>query len=285
MWNFNYDSPKAISELLNFEGLSMSKKFGQNFLIDRNVRNATVKLFEMEKNKMLWEIGPGIGSLTALSIESGANVKAFEIDKGFCKILRERAFMDESGFELVQGDALKTVFEQTDRPNLIYGNLPYNVGSVLIGKLIEEEILVDKMVFTLQKEVVERMSAKVGDENWSFFSILTQIDYENKLEFTIGKGCFYPAPTVESAVVSMKKREEPLVPPSIRDIFINLTRDLFSQRRKTVKNNLLNSFFGKTGGRKIVDQVLETSEIDGAQRAEKLSFDALIKLARTISML
>ncbi len=285
MWNLNYDSPKEIMSILDREGLAMTKKFGQNFLINKTARENIAALIAAEEGECLWEIGPGLGAITALTLKSNATVKAFEIDNGFCRVLKESAFSDEKNFTLVQGDALKTLFSQKERPDIIYGNLPYNVGSICIAKLIEEGITPKRMVFTLQKEVVERMCALPGDEAYSSFSILTQLDYQNTLTNVISKGCFYPEPQVESAVVLMTKREEPLVPDSLRPIFLPLIRDLFAQRRKNIRNNLLSGFVGKNGGKEAVAAVLELSGFSGSERAETFGFPELIKITRAVAAL
>ncbi len=133
MWNLNYDSPKEIMSILDREGLAMTKKFGQNFLINKTARENIASLIAAKEGECLWEIGPGLGAITALTLKSNAAVKAFEIDNGFCRVLKESAFSDEKNFTLVQGDALKTLFSQKERPDIIYGNLPYNVGSICIA--------------------------------------------------------------------------------------------------------------------------------------------------------
>ena len=181
MWNLNYDSPVEIDRVLKANGLAMTKKFGQNFLISGPMREKLVSLMEVESGMKVWEIGPGLGAITHMLLRDGVNLTAFEIDHGFVKILNEQAFNDEENFTLVEGDALKTLFKKRllPLPERIIGNLPYNVGSVIIAKLIEQSYLPPMMIFTLQKEVVDRMVGKVGSESYSSFSVLTQIDYEN----------------------------------------------------------------------------------------------------------
>ena len=114
----------------------------------------------------------------------------------------------------------------------------------MIGKLIENSYLPPLMVFTLQREVVDRMTSKPGEDDYSSFSVLTQMDYENKLSLKLPKGCFWPQPNVESAVVVIRKRETPVVHLNLRPVFIPLLRDLFDQRRKTIRNNLNSSLYG-----------------------------------------
>ena len=282
MWNLNYDSPKEIERVLNERGLAMSKKFGQNFLISPEGRKRLIDLMELESGMKVWEIGPGLGAITHMLIQKKVNLTSFEIDHGFASLLTEVAFNEEENFNLIEGDALKTLFKKRllPLPDRIVGNLPYNVGSVMIGKLIENSYLPPLMVFTLQREVVDRMTSKPGEDDYSSFSVLTQIDYENKLSLKLPKGCFWPQPNVESAVVVMKKRETPLVDEELRPIFIPLIRDLFQQRRKTVRNNLNSSEYGNMGKEK-VEEIISCAGLSGSERAEVLSWEDLVRLAES----
>lgn len=277
MWNLNYDSVKEVISVLESESLAMSKKFGQNFLIDHNARESIREKIAYKENLSAWEIGPGMGAITSLVLNSGIKVKAFEIDKGFCRLLKERAFSDEANFTLIEGDALKTILDQREIPDIIYGNLPYNVGSIIIARLIENSILPERMVYTLQREVVERICAKENSDDYSSFSVLCQIDYKPTLSFVIRKGCFYPEPQVESAVVVMEKRKESLVPESLRETFLEVNRALFSQRRKTIKNNL------KALNLKDIDRVIASSNIAGNERAETLSIEKIVEIAKAVN--
>ncbi len=284
MWSLNYDSISQLDSVLREHGLAMSKKFGQNFLISQSNRDKIVSLMDLDDDMNVWEIGPGLGAITSIMLKKNVNLKCFEIDHGFASILREEAFFDEPMFSLVEGDALKTLFLEKDAPDRIVGNLPYNVGSLIIAKLIESSVLPDKMVFTLQKEVVDRMCSAVGDADYSSFSILTQIDYSNKSVLTLKKGCFWPQPQVDSSVVVMEKRKEPLVPSSLRDVFLPLTRALFAQRRKTVKNNLLSSEYGRYG-KDAIERVISRASLSGSERAEALPLESIIELANEIKSL
>ena len=277
MWNLNYDSVKEVISVLESEGLAMSKKFGQNFLIDHNARESIREKIAYKENLSAWEIGPGMGAITSLVLNSGIKVKAFEIDKGFCRLLKERAFSDEANFTLIEGDALKTISDQSEIPDIIYGNLPYNVGSIIIARLIENSILPERMVYTLQREVVERICAKENSDDYSSFSVLCQIDYKPTLSFVIRKGCFYPEPQVESAVAVMEKRKESLVPNDLRETFLEVNRALFSQRRKTIKNNL------KALNLKDIDRVIASSNLAGNERAETLSIEKIVEIAKAVN--
>ena len=283
MWNLNYDSPVEIDRVLKANGLAMTKKFGQNFLISGPMREKLVSLMEVESGMKVWEIGPGLGAITHMLLRDGVYLTAFEIDHGFVKILNEQAFNDEENFTLVEGDALKTLFKKRllPLPERIIGNLPYNVGSVIIAKLIEQSYLPPMMIFTLQKEVVDRMVGKVGSESYSSFSVLTQIDYENTLSLKLSRGCFWPQPNVDSAVVVMKRREHSLVPDEYRETFLTLLRAIFQQRRKTVRNNLQSSLYGNSG-KDFVELVLRQSGLDGSERAEVLPVEKIVEMAEVI---
>lgn len=286
-WNFPYDSPSAIIELLDQKGLAMSKKFGQNFLLSNDVRKRIVALMELDENKSVWEIGPGIGAITSLILATKAQLTVFEIDHGFCRILEDEAFKDDENFNLVEGDALKTwysYYKEKGLPDVVCGNLPYNVGSVCIAKLLENSCHPQKMVFTLQKEVAQRLSASVGSKLWSSFSILAQIDYDTRIAMDINNGAFYPVPKVVSSVILMKKRDKSLVSEELRPTFLIVVRDLFSKRRKTIKNNLLSGKIGKIIGKENVEKALEASNLNPSQRAEKMDISEFITLAEQIDL-
>ena len=281
IWDFDYTSVSSIARLLEENGLGMTKKFGQNFLISANVLDRITALCGANEKSVVWEVGPGIGALTTRLLQTGASVTAFEIDHGFCRILREKAYSDVPNFRLIEGDALKTwkeVYEKEGAPDMVCANLPYNVGSVFIASLIENRCLPKRMVYTLQSEVVERICAKQGDESYSGFSILTGIDYQNREALKIKSGCFFPPPNVDSSVVVMEKRETPLVPSEDASAFINLTRVLFAQRRKTVRNNL--KALGLPSEK--LDEALEKSGISPTERAEKLTVDQILGLQRAL---
>jgi 16S rRNA (adenine1518-N6/adenine1519-N6)-dimethyltransferase len=284
-WKFPYDSPNAINQTLEENGLAMSKRFGQNFLLSNDVRKRIVALMEIDDKSTVWEIGPGLGAITSILIETGADLKAFEIDHGFCKILADKAFGDDANFTLIEGDALKSwqaVKEEEGTPDVICGNLPYNVGSVFIAKLLESKCLPNKMVFTLQKEVAQRLAAAPGSKLFASFSLLAQMDYHVQLAMDINKGAFYPIPNVVSSVIVLKKRDKSLVEDEIRETFLMVIRDSFGKRRKTLRNNLLSGKTGKLLGRDTTLNAIIESGVDEGLRAEKLGFAEFIALTTSI---
>lgn len=280
-WDFDYSSISSITRLLEENGLGMTKKFGQNFLVSMSALDRITALSGACEGMRVWEVGPGIGALTTKLLQTGAEVTAFEIDHGFCRILREQAYVDVPNFKLVEGDALKnwkTEWETQGTPDIICANLPYNVGSIFIASVIENRCLPQTMVFTLQSEVVDRICAKQTDDAFSGFSILTGIDYENTDAMRLRSGCFFPSPNVDSSVVVMRKRENPLVPDAEARDFLELVRILFAQRRKTVKNNLKAT--GKSSAD--IDRALTECGISQTERAEKLSVGQILALKRSL---
>ena len=277
MWNLNYSSINEISAVLSENGLAMTKKFGQNFLINPEARARIVSAAMVSPGMDVWEIGPGLGAITHLLLKAGVAVKAFEIDHGFASVLRDKAFFDED-FMLIEGDALETLFSIPFDADRVMGNLPYNVGSEIIARLIERRCLPPMMVFTLQKEVALRMMAKPGSEDYSSFSVLTQLDYDNTVPFTIKAGSFFPAPRVDSAVIVMRRKES-YVDDDERDGFLAFIRVLFSQRRKTIRNNILSS---RQFSRDSMEAAFASAGLTGGERAEVLDTPILLSLFRAM---
>jgi 16S rRNA (adenine1518-N6/adenine1519-N6)-dimethyltransferase len=267
----NYDSPAALRAFLEERGLGMRKKFGQNFLINPEARRKLVESLAPEKGEGLWEIGPGLGAMTRDLLERGCRVRAFEIDPGFCGVLRE-LFGKRESFFLVEGDALKTWRGKAGADYLI-GNLPYNIAAVLLADMIEEGRLFKRMVVTVQREVARRMAAKPGSADYSSFSVLAASVYRVDLLMLIGGGSFYPPPRVDSQGVLLE-----LLPPEERagsPLFYPLVRGLFGSRRKTIKNNLQGFVSSRAapGGdvRALSLAALEKCGIKPEERAENLS--------------
>ena len=197
-WTFRYDSPSEIHRLLESHSLAMSKKFGQNFLLSHDVRTQIAEHIlgdgDEDRAQNIWEIGPGIGNITSILLEKGCNVTAFEIDRGFISILKEEAFADEPGFHLVEGDFLKTWNQQWQKSPEVDAVArqpsPITWARSSCARLLEQRIGVNRMVFTLQKEVIDRMCSPHGSKMFSTLSILAQVDYHVNKVMTIKAGAF-----------------------------------------------------------------------------------------------
>jgi 16S rRNA (adenine1518-N6/adenine1519-N6)-dimethyltransferase len=287
----NYDSARELSAFLDEQGLGMRKKFGQNFLINPGAREKLLEALEITGGDAVWEIGPGLGAMTGGLLERGALVTAFEIDRGFSLILKD-LFKDRGGFRLVEGDVLKTWKTVKDRAPFLLGNLPYNIGAVLLADFIEGRCFFKRMVVTLQRETANRMLASPGSKDYSSFSVLCASAYTITPLMVLRGSAFYPAPRVESQGVRLDLRT---VPGKYPVFFHPLVRSLFASRRKTLRNNLQNFILSGIinrdipGDKKKVQEfcmtIFEASGIDPQGRAETLGYEDFIALAEQLEAL
>ncbi len=238
----NYESPVEIRSVLEKYGLALKKRFGQNFLVNRNARERIAGLLGAGRGDLVWEIGPGLGAMTEIVLESAGRLVVFEIDHGLVRALRE-LFPGSPSLVIVEGDALATMkaaLTEHGRPDLVLGNLPYSSASRIIAFFIEEEPGARKYVVTVQKDLALRMRASPGDKIYSSFSVFTQSFFDVSVEFDLKGGNFYPRPEVDSSVVSLSPVQR-LPPGPGREIFFRLIRLAFGSRRKTLNNNLFKS--------------------------------------------
>jgi 16S rRNA (adenine1518-N6/adenine1519-N6)-dimethyltransferase len=240
--SINYDAPGFLRAFLDERGLGMRKRYGQHFLIRRDIREKLLDALELGAGEGVWEIGPGLGAMTAGLLERGGTVTAFEIDPAFAAIVRE-LFSPTGRFRLIEGDVLKTWPAVSAEPGfpgpapLLLGNLPYNVAAVLLGNLIEGNRFFRRMVVTVQRELARRMAARPGSKEYSSFSVLCASAYTVSPLVNIGASAFYPVPRVDSQGIRLDLKTR-LDPRSQSPLFRSLVRSLFASRRKTVKNNL-----------------------------------------------
>lgn len=284
----DYNSPAELNAFLEQKGMAMQKKFGQNFLLNEGARKKIAGSLGIQKGECVWEVGPGLGSMTKELLDLGAKVTVFEIDRGFAAALQD-FFADEIAlgtFELVQGDVLKTwkpFWEKNGAPKYFFGNLPYNIAATLIADTIENGVRFEKCAFTVQKEVALRMAAKEGGQDYSSFSVLCQWAYDVKTICDLGRANFWPRPNVESRAVLFTKKA---VFPGCQNerLFVKMQRALFSSRRKTVKNNLTKFLSGYDPSLNLTaDKVLEKAGIAPSARAEALNVNEMLRLSDAIN--
>lgn len=294
----DYNSPSALKAFLEERGMAMRKKFGQNFLINASARERLLDLLAFPAGKEIWEVGPGLGAMTAGILERGWSVTAFEIDRGFNAALKE-LFGGNPRFTLIEGDALKTwkkaaaslrgeagKDEEGGMP-LFFGNLPYNIAATLLGDLTAGGMIFPQVLVTVQKEVAERICASCGSRNYSAFSAICGRFYSASVALDLAAGNFWPRPNVESAAVLMTKKA---TPAACKDdaLFFAIVRALFSSRRKTVKNTLsawLASQLADGGGGQSGDLArlaLKRAGIAESARPESLPPDAFCALADAV---
>ena len=280
MTTLNYNSASALRTFLDEEGLGMRKKFGQNFLVNPEVRKTLVEALGAKNRDEVWEIGPGLGAMTSLLLEKGLTVRAFEIDAGFIRVLK-RIFADEKGFNLIEGDVMKTWSGQ--KPvDYFMGNLPYNVAAALLADLIEKGCLFSRIVVTVQKEVALRMAASAGSPDYSSFSVLCSSVYKIKPLMLIRPSSFFPQPNVDSMGVLLENKNSGVYPCA----YYPLVRSLFASRRKTIKNNLTNFIASRAPkaacAKDLCAAILTENGLSGNERAEKLEAEAFLSLAKSV---
>ena len=252
------------------------KRFGQNFLRDESVIEAIARAIAPDETDHLVEIGPGEGALTQALITSGCKLDAIELDRD----LRARllaAFSTHVGFILHSADALRFDVASLAAPGeqlRVVGNLPYNISTPLIFKLLAQAEVIADMHFMLQLEVVERLAAAPGNKDWGRLGVMAQCQCEVEHLFDVPPEAFYPAPKVQSAVVRLTPHSQSPYPLVDRDALSKVVTQAFSQRRKTLRNN----FKGL-----LEDPDLEALSIDPNARAETLSIDQFVRLTQRIS--
>jgi 16S rRNA (adenine1518-N6/adenine1519-N6)-dimethyltransferase len=262
----------------------MQKKFGQNFLINPALRKELADALDIRAGDRVWEIGPGLGSMTFELLARGALVTAFEIDQGFVRALGD-LFKGNEYLEIIPGDVRKTWPLLTCRASCLFGNLPYNVGSLILGEMIERGCLFERMVVTVQKEVGQRMSAPAGSKNYSSFSVLCSSVYQVETLRVIGSRSFYPVPHVDSQALVLTRRTGNIEYP---EIFTPLVRFLFASRRKTLRNSLTKFLSSRIiqGGEKTASQyaeeLLAASGISASERPENLTVEEFAALAAKV---
>jgi 16S rRNA (adenine1518-N6/adenine1519-N6)-dimethyltransferase len=255
----------------------MRKRYGQNFLINPSARKKLLDALDLPPGEAVWEIGPGLGAMTAGLLERGGRVRAFEIDRGFADSL-SLIFQGEKNFALVYGDVLKT-WRGEEGAAYLAGNLPYNIAALLLADFIEGGRFFKRMVVTVQKETAGRMLAKPGSRDYSSFSVLCASAYTISPVITLKGASFYPEPRVESRGLRLDLRTD-IDPAAYPPLFRVLVRGLFAARRKTVKNNL-GVFLGGRAGKQ-AEEILESCGIAPRKRAEDLALDDFTALARAL---
>lgn len=280
----DYNSPTELKSFLDEHGFAMQKKFGQNFMVNGDARKKIVDVLDPLEGEVIWEIGPGLGCMTEEIMSRGAKVRAFEIDKGFIGLLHQ-FFEEQKGkgqFDITEGDVLKTWKKEfdstTEKPVKLFGNLPYNIAATFIADTIVEGLLFDKCVFTVQKEVTERIAAQPGTENYSAFSVLCQWGYDVKKGIVLSSGNFWPRPNVASQAFSLIKKENPVVCKDNR-LFVKVVHALFAARRKTLLNNIKPLLLKGMNGEEIFDK----AGISKTERAENLTVEQFCRMTDVLS--
>lgn len=278
----DYSVTRAVLER---HGFTFKKSFGQNFLTDTNILQKIVDTAEIDKNVNVIEIGPGIGALTEFLAENAAEVMAFEIDDRLIPILDD-TLRDFDNVKVINEDILKSdlqsrikEFANPDLPIKVVANLPYYITTPILMHLIESKIPFAEFVVMMQKEVADRISAEPNTKAYGSLSIAVQYYMTAKVAFVVPRTVFVPAPNVDSAILKMTRREQPLVQVKDEDFFFRVSKIGFVHRRKTLWNNLT-SHFGKSEEVKTkLEKALEAAGIKPSIRGEALSIADFARLA------
>ena len=278
----DYSVTKAVLER---HGFTFKKSFGQNFLTDTNILQKIVDTAEIDKNVNVIEIGPGIGALTEFLAENAAEVMAFEIDERLVPIL-EDTLRDHDNVKVINEDVLKadlqTRVKEFENPNLpikVVANLPYYITTPILMHLIESKIPFEEFVVMMQKEVADRISAEPNTKAYGSLSIAVQYYMTAKVAFVVPRTVFVPAPNVDSAILKMTRRKQPLVEVKDEDFFFRVSKASFLHRRKTLWNNLTSHFGKSEEVKNKLEQALENATIKPSIRGEALSISDFARLS------
>ena len=266
--------------------ITANKNLGQNFLIDESVIIDACDSANINKEDLVIEIGPGLGTLTKYILERAGKVICVELDERMIDILKERFFLYEN-FKIINEDVLKVdlhkLIKEEKNENIknvkIVANLPYYITTPIIMKLLEERLDLQSITVMVQKEVAERLIAVPGEKFTGAitYSVYYYADSENVR--VVDKSSFIPETSVESEVINLKIRENPPVNVNNEELFFKLIKIAFMQRRKTLVNSLSNSGFIEKN--KIIE-ILKQLNINENIRAEKLSIQDFANIANKI---
>ncbi|QFI14958.1 16S rRNA (adenine(1518)-N(6)/adenine(1519)-N(6))-dimethyltransferase RsmA [Borrelia sp. CA_690] len=270
--NINYNSIASIKQTLKEKKIAPRKLWGQNYLINENIRQKIIESLDIKENEKIWEIGPGLGAMTDILLKKTNFLTTFEIDPKYSEILNEK-FGKFKNFKLIKGDFLKKYINENKNIDKIFSNLPYNIASKVISKLIEENFL-KEMVLTVQKELADRITAKIHSKNYSSFTVLVQSHFTVIKILDIGENNFYPVPKVKSTTLKLIPKKN-----NIKDFkeFNKLVRTVFSNRRKKLKNTIINLIPNKaTLGKNFLKEYLD-------KRPENISVEEFIQISNTLN--
>lgn len=273
--------PSELMQFLGSLGISPKRALSQNFLIDGNILRKICKVADVQPGDLVLEIGPGPGSLTETLLKAGARVVAVEKDPLLAKAL-ERLQTDDLRLTVFCADILDFDFDVHLVPLLKQGekgkviaNLPYNVTTPILVKLVTLHPLFSHLVVMVQEEVARRFTAVPGTPDYSSFTVFLNYHSKPKYAFGVGRNCFYPAPRVDSAIVICALHSSPQDVNEER--FFEMTRRAFEHRRKMLRSSLRELYAPEK-----VMHALENLGKSPQARPEELSLDEFIQLQKIL---
>lgn len=264
-----------------------SKRLGQNFLVNEGVVKRIVDALAPQPNETIIEIGPGRGALTAQLLNRAERIVAVEFDRNLLPLISER-FGNNQNFKLVPEDALTVDFCSEIQPAArarVVANLPYNIATAIVQRLIAQRTCLTEMVLMLQREVVSRITASPGTNERGYLSVFVQFYCDTEKLFDVAPGSFRPVPKVWSSVVRLVVHTQPAAPVKDEDLLWRVVSAGFAQRRKTILNNMrsgppdFQELMKRHGGASIV---LCRAEVDLQRRAETLTLEEWASIVRAL---
>ena len=262
--------------------ITANKNYGQNFLIDETIVEAIIESANISKDDIIIEIGPGLGTLTAHLLEKAGKVICIELDKRMLDILNDR-FSFYHNFELIHNDVLKVDLKAILDENLktypsakVVANLPYYITTPIIMKLLEDQLNLENITVMVQKEVAERLTQKPGSKNCSAITYSIHYYTEPNLVIPVPNSSFIPSPKVDSSVIELQLLDSPRVCPRNKDLFFQVIKTAFLQKRKTLINTLL---IGKFANRAFLEKMLTSLSLDLKVRGENLTLEQFREIA------
>jgi 16S rRNA (adenine1518-N6/adenine1519-N6)-dimethyltransferase len=272
----------SIRQELKEFGLIPKKKWGQHFLIDRNILNKVIRTAEIDKEDVVLEIGPGLGVMTIALARQARKVVAVEIDSKIVEILNDK-MAEYRNVEVIKGDILKIDFnrllDQEGQRIKVVANLPYQITTPLLFRFIDSREVFSSLTLMLQKEMAERFVASPKTKAYGPLSIFVQLFSDLSICFYIKPSAFFPPPKVESAVVHMMFREKPMLALEDEEWFRKVVRSCFGYRRKTLINALKHS---ERSVPKSIGPKMEKIGIDPRRRPETLTIAEFANLAEAL---
>ena len=267
---------RALWEKANFRP---RKRWGQNFLIDKNLKDKILRKLELGAEDTVIEIGPGFGELTLDLARRAKNVFAIEKDKKIVSILKDMLELFPN-VTLIEKDFLDVDIKEIARRKkiIIYGNIPYYITSPLIEKLFDNISLVKSIYLVVQREIANRILAMPGSKDIGRLSLYVQYYTEPRRLFKIGKGAFYPSPKVESVFLKLEVLKKRKVYVKDEPLFFKIIKKAYSQRRKTI----LNSISGEGVDKGALSHILKRAKLNPKARAEELSLSDFARLANAL---
>ena len=262
-------------------GYQARRSLGQHFLVDEGLLRKISELADLSKEDWVLEIGSGPGNLTKYLVERAGKVMAMEIEPELVKILKSQ--LQSEKLEVLEEDILRFDLKKLkgEKKLKVVANLPYNISTEVIFRLLEAPGIFSELYLMLQKEVAERVVAKPGTKDYGILAVISQFHSEPEILLRLGPGAFHPRPRVDSALVKFKVFDLPRYELANYLDFKKLVRAMFGKRRKTLRNALSKSGLGLDKSQ--AEELLKKAGISPQARAEQIELERLVLLSNLYS--